>query len=216
MLFSPKFRSSFCSYIAEISFVYDDRKIMFVYKFLSDESSLKSTLKDKTTEFYTALNNKLITMDDEDFKNSELFNEEQWKDVIQSGTVKAFEITKKLLVAPNKPDKSRMKEQLFVHKDETETEFKTLVSLLGNLNKKCLHTNKIPLEYFISNELDKFLNTFKFGIGARSIELMLKSLPFAFRFASRLKKLREFINLDKLNHNRSLFLQEEVSPDLII
>jgi hypothetical protein len=91
-----------------------------------------------------------------------------------------------------------------------------LANLLNNLNKKCLRTNKIPLEFFINTDLDKFLNTFKFGIGARTIELMLKSFPFAFRFGSRVKKLLEFIKADKLNHNRSLFLQEEVDPDLII
>jgi hypothetical protein len=45
---------------------------------------------------------------------------------------------------------------------------------------------------------------------------MLKNFPFTFRFESRIKKLREFIKADKLNQDRSLFLQDEVDPDLII
>jgi ubiquitin-protein ligase E3 C len=64
--------------------------------------------------------------------------------------------------------------------------------------------------------LDKFLNSFRFGVGARTIELMLKNFPFAFRFGSRVRKLGEFIKGDKLNHDRSLFSQEEIDPDLII
>ena len=60
------------------------------------------------------------------------------------------------------------------------------------------------------------LNTFKFGVGARTIEYMLKNFPFSFRFESRFNKLKEFIKNDKKNYDRSLFLQEEVDDDLII
>jgi PhoPQ-activated pathogenicity-related protein len=180
---------------------------MFVYKFLSDESSLKSAFTAKTTEFYGALNTKLITMDDEDFRADPLFSEQQWKDIIQLCIAKAFEISRKLLAVSNKSEKPKMRERLFARKSETEAEFKVLSNLLNNLNKKCLSTNKIPQQYFVSPELDKYLNTFKFGIGAKTIEMMLKSFPFAFGFGSRVKKLQEFIKADKLNHNRSLFQQ---------
>jgi hypothetical protein len=42
----------------------------------------------------------------------------------------------------------------------------------------------------VNGDLDKLVNTFKFGIGARAIEIMLKNFPFAFRFESRLNKLK--------------------------
>lgn len=37
--------------------------------------------------------------------------------------------------------------------------------------------------------------------------MLLKQLPFIFSFESRMKKLKEFIKLDKKNHDRTLFLQ---------
>jgi hypothetical protein len=89
-----------CAYISEMALIYDDRKIMFVYKFLSDEASLKSAFQDKTAEFYSALNTKLIIMDDEDFRNDQLFTEGEWKNIIQASITKAFELTKKLIAAP--------------------------------------------------------------------------------------------------------------------
>lgn len=53
--------------------------------------------KQKKTEFYTTLNMKVMTMDDEDFKEFNLFDEKEWREIIQVAISKAFEITKKML-----------------------------------------------------------------------------------------------------------------------
>ena len=60
------------------------------------------------------------------------------------------------------------------------------------------------------------MNSFTFGVGAKALESMIKSFPFAFRFETRYKKLKQFIKTDKLNYDRTLFLQEEIDEDLII
>lgn len=59
----------------------------------------------------------------------------------------------------------------------------------------------------MNQDLDKMLNTFTFGVGAKAVESMLKNFPFAFYFESRFNKLRDFIKNDKKNYDRSLFLQ---------
>lgn len=104
----------------------------------------------------------------------------------------------------------------FMKRDQNQLLIKTLSELLNNLYKKSMRTKRIPSEYFYLLELDKMLNTFNFGVGAKAIEKMLRNFPFAFRFQSRYNKLKEFIKMDKKNHDRSLFLQEEVDEDLII
>lgn len=79
---------------------------------------------------------------------------------------------------------------MFTKINEEENELKILSTLLGNLNKKCLRTSKFDAEYFINKELDNYLNTFQFGVGAKAIEVMLKNFPFVFRFQSRLRKMK--------------------------
>ena len=40
---------------------------------------------------------KVMTMDDEDFKIFNLFDEKEWREIIQIAIAKTFEITKKML-----------------------------------------------------------------------------------------------------------------------
>lgn len=104
----------------------------------------------------------------------------------------------------------------FSTKNEDEVLFATLKDMMSDLYKKCLRTKFMPASNFVINQLDATLNKFTFKMGARSLEVMLKNFPYAFRFESRMSKFQEFIKDDKLNHDRSLFLQEEVDEDLII
>lgn len=85
-----------------------------------------------------------------------------------------------------------------------------MVDLLTNLHKKCLRTRKVEPERFVSSALSAALQGFLFGKGARRVEMLLREVPFAFSFESRMRKLREFVKADKGNYDRSLFLQEEV------
>jgi hypothetical protein len=83
-----------------------------------------------------------------------------------------------------------------------------VVDLLINLYKKILRTNKFSSEIFVNYNVSSSLQNFLFGKGAKRIEMLLKQVPFIFSFESRMKKLKEFIKLDKLNYDRTLFLQE--------
>ncbi len=48
------------------------------------------------------------------------------------------------------------------------------------------------------------------------MEKLLKLYPFAFTFESRMQKFKKLIKEDKLKHDRTLFLQEDIDDDLII
>lgn len=58
--------------------------------------------KQKKIEFYSSLNMKVMTMDDEDFKAFNLFDQKEWREIIQVAIAKAFEITKKMLTLNSK------------------------------------------------------------------------------------------------------------------
>ncbi len=49
-------------------------------------------------DFYSALNMKMMTMDDEDFIQSNIFDEKEWREIIQSAIAKAFDTSKKLII----------------------------------------------------------------------------------------------------------------------
>ena len=91
-------------------------------------------------------------------------------------------MAKKSIMNEVNPQKGYKKLIPFMKRNENELILKTLSEILNNLYKKCLRTEKISPFWFVNQDLDKMLNTFKFGVGARTIEYMLKNFPFAFRF----------------------------------
>lgn len=41
--------------------------------------------------------------------------------------------------------------------------------MMNNLYKKCLRTKKISEDVFVNKDLDKMMNSFTFGIGAKAL-----------------------------------------------
>ena len=62
---------------------------------------------------------KLLTMDDQQFRESQLFPESIWKEIIQGAIVDAYELTKKSILNEINPQKIHKKLVPFMKRNES-------------------------------------------------------------------------------------------------
>ena len=201
--------------VGQLTVLFEDRRLIFLRDLISSDAMLQSYASSKDPIFYEAFKMRLLGMDDLEFTNFSIFSPQDWNGILSS-CVQIADLKIQKLV--EKYQKEYQPGQLvpFTKRNSDEIELKNVVDLLGNLHKKCLRTGKINPQAFVDYTLSDKLQHFLFGKGARRVEMLLKNLPFVFSFESRMGKFKEAVKEDKTHHDRTLFLQEEPDPDLII